>query len=71
MKVPAALVFAVLTWSAARYLPPYYLEMRKLDLEEEKVDFVKTRADVLFKASLARQQAVKEASALAHTPRFD
>ena len=38
MKYPAALVVAVLVWSTARYLPPYYLEQRKLDLEESKVE---------------------------------
>jgi hypothetical protein len=38
MKYPAALVFAVLVWSTARYLPPYFLESRKLDLEESKVE---------------------------------
>jgi hypothetical protein len=38
MKYPAALVVAVLVWSTARYLPPYYLELRKLDLEESKVE---------------------------------
>ena len=38
MKIPAAIVVAVLVWSSARYLPPYYLELRKLDLEESKVE---------------------------------
>ncbi len=38
MQYPAALVVAVLVWSTARYLPPYFLELRKLDIEESKVE---------------------------------
>ena len=70
MKFSAAIVLSVLIWSAARYLPPYYLEMRRLDLEEEKVDLVKTRAAVLLKASQAREQAAKAKADPADTVQF-
>lgn len=43
MKYPAALVIAVLVWSTARYLPPYFLELRRLDLEESKVQVQNAR----------------------------
>jgi hypothetical protein len=70
MKFPAAIVTAVLIWSTARYLPPYYLEMRKMDLEEEKVDLVKTRAHMLLKASQAREEAARTAAESPGVARF-
>lgn len=39
MTLPVAIVTAVLVWSSARYLPPYYLEIRKIELEQQKMEF--------------------------------
>lgn len=70
MKIPAAIVVAVLIWSSARYLPPYYLEMRRLDLEEDKVGLVKTKAAMLLKGAQAREQAAKAKAGPADVARF-
>lgn len=37
MNLPAAIAFSVLIWSSAKYIPPYYLEMRRMDVEQEKI----------------------------------
>jgi hypothetical protein len=67
MKYPAALVVAVLIWSSARYLPPYYVELRKLDLEEAKVEVQNARQLAMLRvleannaASTAKTQAPPE-----------
>jgi len=49
MRLPAALVISVLIWSAARYLPPYYLELHKMDVEEEKVAVEHSKANALLR----------------------
>ena len=49
MRLPAALVTSVLIWSAARYLPPYFLEMHRMDVEEERTADVHTEASALLR----------------------
>ncbi len=48
MRLPTALVLAVLIWSAARYMPPYFLEMQKMDLEESKVALRNSQVNALM-----------------------
>jgi hypothetical protein len=55
MRLPAAIVAAVLIWSAARYLPPYYLEVRKMDLEEEKLVVAQSHANAMLKQMRLQQ----------------
>jgi hypothetical protein len=49
MRISAAFVTAVLIWSAARYLPPYYLELHKMDLEEEKTVVQQKTANAMLR----------------------
>jgi hypothetical protein len=64
MRLPAAIVTAVLVWSAARYLPPYFLELRKMDLEEEKVALQSTKANqILREMRLQMRPAVEPSKA--------
>ena len=69
MKIPAAIVVAVLVWSSARYLPPYFLELRKLDLEESKVEVQNAKQLAMLRvleannaASAAKTQGHQEMS---------
>ena len=62
MRLPSAIVVAVLIWSAARYLPPYYLELHKMDLEEEKFATQKTHADALLREMRLQTRATAEPS---------
>jgi len=65
MRLPAALVISVLIWSSARYLPPYFLEMHKMDMEEERaVTDVHTQTSALLRKmhlKLPQTEAAKPA----------
>ena len=50
MKFPVAIVVAVLVWSTAKYIPPYFLELRKMDLMEDRI-----HADSARQVALLRQ----------------
>ncbi|RYD60500.1 MAG: hypothetical protein EOP84_36905 [Verrucomicrobiaceae bacterium] len=60
MKIPAAIVVAVLVWSSARYLPPYFLELRKLDLEESKVEVQNAKQLAMLRVLRANSAALAE-----------
>ena len=60
MKIPAAIVVAVLVWSSARYLPPYFLELRKLDLEESKVEVQNAKQLAMLRVLRANSAASAE-----------
>ncbi len=49
MRLPAALVISVLIWSTARYLPPYFVELHKIDIQEEKLTLENTHAKAMLK----------------------
>jgi hypothetical protein len=63
MKLPAALVMAVLVWSSSKYLPPYFLEMRKMDMVEQRFQLEVARQVVLLKEIRTQLQAKTQASA--------
>jgi hypothetical protein len=62
MRLPAAIVTAVLIWSAARYLPPYFLELRKMDAEDEKVALQSSKA-----SEILREMRLQARPAVEHT----
>ncbi len=67
MRLPAAIVTAVLIWSAARYLPPYYLEVRKMDLEEEKMVAAQSHTSAMLKQMRLQQTRAEAPAPKAHT----
>jgi hypothetical protein len=67
MRIPAALVISVLIWSAARYLPPYYIQLHKMDIEAEKTAIEHTQASVMLKQMrLQMAQAKAKPGAIQH-----
>jgi hypothetical protein len=62
MRLPAALVISVLIWSTARYLPPYFVELHKIDIQEEKLALETSHA----KAMLKQMQLHLDHAARAH-----
>ena len=65
MRISTALVAAVLIWSSARYLPPYFLALHKIDQEDERLTLQQLQTNaVLHEARLqARPQATTPAPA--------
>lgn len=73
MKFPIALVTAVLVWSSARYLPPYFLELRKMDLVEQRMQMDAARQLAVMKelrAHLQSQTKTSSESAAQQQKRF-
>ena len=62
MKFPIALLAAVLVWSSARYLPPYFLELRKLDITEQRMQVDAARQMAVMKELRAHMQSQTKAS---------
>ncbi len=61
MKLPVALVAAMLVWSSARYLPPYFLELRKLDMAEQRMELEAARQVAVMKELRAHLQSQTKA----------
>lgn len=62
MKLPVALVTAMLVWSSARYLPPYFLELRKLDIAEQRMELDAARQVAVMKELRAHLQSQTKTS---------
>ena len=56
MKFPVAIVAAVLVWSSARYLPPYFLELRKMDIIEQRVQLEAAKQVAVIRELRAQMQ---------------
>lgn len=73
MKFPVALLAAVLVWSSARYLPPYLLEIRKMELVEQRMQMDAARQLAVMKelrAHLQSQTKTTSESATQQQKRF-
>ncbi|MHA3771393.1 hypothetical protein ACXR0O_07640 [Verrucomicrobiota bacterium sgz303538] len=57
MKLPVAIVLAVLVWSSARYLPPYFLELQKMTLVEQRMQMEAARQVAILKELRAHAQS--------------
>ena len=66
MKMPAAIVIAVLVWSSAKYLPTYFVEMRKVDLLEERMQL--DAAKQLAQLNELRSSLQSQTKTTAQTP---
>lgn len=62
MKFPIALLAAVLVWSSARYLPPYFLELRKMDMAEQRMQMDAARQLAVMKELRAHMQSQTKTS---------
>lgn len=73
MKFPVAIVAAVLVWSSARYLPPYFLELRKMEIVEQRMQADAARQLAIMKelrAHLQSQTKTSSESAAQEQKRF-
>jgi hypothetical protein len=62
MKLPIAVVTAVLIWSSSKYLPTYFIEMRKMDMLEQKIQFDAARQLAVLKQVKAQNEAQARAA---------
>jgi hypothetical protein len=62
MNLPAAFVIAVLAWSSCKYLPTYFVEMRKIDLLEERMQLDAARQLTMLKELRTQLQSQTKAS---------
>lgn len=57
MKFPVAFVVAVLIWCSSKYIPPYFLELRKMQIMEERFQLDSAKQVALLRQIRMQLQA--------------